>query len=228
MDKSFSIMTLNVHDFKNSEMEDSYDKILNTIKPFHVIALQEVYDKNYLHKITDGYNYTYNKGTVIMTKYPIKIVIEGPVEECYTSLIIQLPIHKPILVTNVHLDNQNEKNRKKELNSILEKISFLTNDYPSILLGDFNSLTKKDYTLKEWGEIYKIRKNGFWELPLTGLTDYLKLEWFDPGSKDKNKTCRYNTRIDYIYTKNINILKHDIIETLPNISDHNLVYIFFI
>ena len=34
MDKSFSIMTLNVHDFKNYEMEDSYDKILNTIKPF--------------------------------------------------------------------------------------------------------------------------------------------------------------------------------------------------
>jgi len=220
-------MTLNVHDFKNSEMEDSYDKILNTIKPFHVIALQEVYDKNYLHKITDGYNYTYNKGTVIMTKYPIKIVIEGPVEECYTSLIIQLPIHKPIIVTNVHLDNKNEKNRKKALNSILEKISFLTNDYPSILLGDFNSLTKKDYTLKEWGEIYKIRKNRCWELPLTGLTDYINLEWLDPGAKDKNKTCRYNTRIDYIYTKNINILKHDIIETLPNISDHNLVYIIF-
>lgn len=227
MDKSFSIMTLNVHDFKNSEIEDSYDKILNTIKPFHVIALQEVYDKNYLHKITDGYNYTYNKGTVIMTKYPIKIVIEGPVEECYTSLIIQLPIHKPIIVTNVHLDNKNEKNRKKALNSILEKISFLTNDYPSILLGDFNSLTKKDYTLKEWGEIYKIRKNRCWELPLTGLTDYINLEWLDPGAKDKNKTCRYNTRIDYIYTKNINILKHDIIETLPNISDHNLVYIIF-
>ena len=36
-------------------MEDSY-KILNTIKPFHIIALQEVYDKNYLHKITDIYH----------------------------------------------------------------------------------------------------------------------------------------------------------------------------
>lgn len=228
MDKSFSIMTFNVHDFKNYEMEDSYDKILNTIKDFHIIALQEVYDKNYLHKITEGYNYTYNKGTVIMSKYPIQIVIDGPVEECYTSLIIHLPIHTPIFVTNVHLDYQNEKTRKKELNNILEKISFLTNDYPSILLGDFNSLTKKDYTSKEWAEIYKIRKNGCWELPLTGLTDYLNLEWLDPGAKDKKKTCRYNTRIDYIYTKNINILKHDIIETLPNISDHNLVYIIFI
>ena len=121
MNKSFSIMTLNVHDFKNSEMEDSYDKISNTIKSFHVIALQEVYDKNYLHKITEGYNYTYNKGTVIMTKFPIQIVIEELVEECYTSLIIHLPIHIPVLITNVHLDYQNEKTRKKETRYLLRR-----------------------------------------------------------------------------------------------------------
>ena len=227
MDKTFSIMTLNVHDFKNYEMEDTYDKILNIIKNFDIIALQEVYHKNYLHKITKGYNYTYNKGTIIMTKYPIQIVIDGPVEECYTSLIINLPIHRSILVTNVHLNYQHELIRKKELNNILEKILFLTNDYSSILLGDFNALTKKDYTPKEWSEIYKVRKNGCWELPLTSLTDNLTLEWLDSGSKDKKKTCRYNTRIDYIYTKNLNILKHNIIETHPTISDHNLVYINF-
>ena len=70
--------------------------------------------------------------------------------------------------------------------------------YPSFLVGDFNSLTRRDYDDTKWKEIYEIRKQGKWELPVHNLTDQLGLQWMDSGKYHYQDTCRYNTRIDYI------------------------------
>ncbi len=224
----YSIMTLNIHNFMNSEMQDSFLEIQSLIQSYDIIALQEVYDTKKLHMITKGYNYSYNKGNLLMTKYPIQLITDKPNEKIFTSLIINLPLHQQVFVSNVHLNHVDEKIRNKEIDEILNKINKYSDEYPSILLGDFNALTKSDYSIKEWADIYKIRKYGQWELPVHELTDKLNVEWYDCGKKEKHNTSRYNTRIDYIYTKHLNIISYDVIETIPLISDHNLVSIKFV
>jgi len=223
--KSYSVMTFNVHNFLNSDMESSETQIKDLINKYDIVCLQEVYNKKILHKITQGYNYSYNKGTIIITKFQIKEVSKNK-KEPFTALFIDIPYDKRLLVINVHLNYENEDIRIEELSGILENISY-TNEFPSILLGDFNALTKKDYSEKEWTEIYKIRKNGKWELPVHTLTDMINDEWNDTGKNNKKKTSRYVTRIDYIYTKKLNILSYDVIQMIPDVSDHNLVNIIF-
>jgi len=223
--KSYSVMTFNVHNFLNSDMESSETQIKDLINIYDIVCLQEVYNKKILHKITQGYNYSYNKGTLIITKFQIKEVSKNK-KEPFTALFIDIPYDKRLLVINVHLNYENEDIRMEELSGILENISY-TNEFPSILLGDFNALTKNDYSEKEWAEIYKIRKNGKWELPVHTLTDMVNDEWKDTGKNNKKRTSRYDTRIDYIYTKKLNILSYDVIQMIPDISDHNLVNIIF-
>ena len=223
--KKYSIMTFNVHNFLNSDMKSSETQIKDLINNYDIVCLQEVYNKKILHKITNGYNYSYNKGTLIITKFHIQEVTKNK-KEPFTLLFIDIPYYKRILVINVHLNYQNEDIRTKELSEILENISY-TDEFPSILLGDFNALTKNDYSEKEWIEIYKIRKNGKWELPVHTLTDMINDEWNDTGKNNKKKTSRYNTRIDYIYSKNLNILSYDVINMIQGVSDHNLVNIIF-
>lgn len=218
-------MTFNVHNFLNSDMKSSEIQIKDLINKYDIVCLQEVYNKKILHKITQGYNYSYNKGTLIITKFQIQEVSKNK-KEPFTALFIDIPYDKRILVINVHLNYENEDIRMEELSGILENISY-TNEFPSILLGDFNSLTRNDYSEKEWAEIYKIRKNGKWELPVHILTDMINDEWNDTGKNNKKKTSRYDTRIDYIYIKKLNILSYDVIQTIPDVSDHNLVNIIF-
>ena len=224
---NFSIMTLNIHNFKNSDMIDSENEIKKIIKNYDIIALQEVYDKKKFKDIVKGYNYSYNRGTLLMTKYSIKKVLRKNINSTFTSLVIVLPGNYSVLVTNIHLNYENENIRLEELEDILEIIEYDTFKYPSILLGDFNSLTKSDYTQKEWAEITKIRKYGQWEIPVSELTNKLNSDWLDTGKEKMKITCRYNTRIDYIYTKNIKVVSYDVIDTMPRISDHNLVTIRF-
>ena len=38
---------------------------------------------------------------------------------------------------------------------------------PQIWTGDFNSLTKEDYTEQGWEEGTRVRRNNRWELPKT-------------------------------------------------------------
>ena len=228
MEQSFKIMTLNIHNFCNSEMDDPSPEIAKVIECYDIIALQEVYNMKKIKELVKDYNYSYNRGTLLMTKHPIKEVIKSNKNERFTPLIINLKKNKAVFVTNVHLNYQHEHIRKEELSDILEKIDSYTKEYPSILLGDFNALTKSDYSEKEWGKISRIRKYGKWELPVHELTDELKKEWYDCGSKDKHKTCRYDTRIDYIYTKNVKVTSYGVIQTIPHISDHNVVFIHIV
>ena len=104
-----------------------------------------------------------------------------------------------------------------------------------IWTGDFNALTKEDYSPAFWDEVSRIRENNRWELPQTDLTREVKGygfidTWAHVGQPPPIKTCRFDTRIDYIYaTPN---LVND--ETSPfrlvsvkhiqdDASDHNMV-----
>ena len=62
------------------------------------------------------------------------------------------------------------------MENIIRLINPYVQSYPSILLGDFNALTRNDYDYSKWANIVNIREKGKWEqLPVHILTDPLNM-----------------------------------------------------
>jgi endonuclease/exonuclease/phosphatase family metal-dependent hydrolase len=225
--ETYSIATFNIHNFRNAGQQITLREIIDTIQKYDIVALQEVSDNDKLNEIIKGWNYIYNRSTLLLSKYPIKEnVTDKNIKERHTAALIQLP-SKRVFVSNIHLNYRDENIRITEMDNIMKLINPYVQSYPSILLGDFNALTSNDYDNSEWANIYNIREKGNWELPVHILTDSLNILWEDSGKDNYSQTCRYNTRIDYIYTKEINKINYEVVKTMPHISDHNLVTISF-
>ena len=46
-------------------------------------------------------------------------------------------------------------------------------------LGDFNALTREDYTQQEWDKIASERSKNFWEEPRTEVNNMAMIKSFD-------------------------------------------------
>ena len=73
-------------------------------------------------------------------------------------------------MTCVHLNYRDEPIRLKEIQSIKNKLDTIIPvnegiEPLHIWTGDFNALTKEDYTSDEWQTITTIRKQNNWESP---------------------------------------------------------------
>ena len=117
----------------------------------------------------------------------------------------------------IHLDHQNEKVRMEQTRTMIRTFLQKGESLPDLWMGDFNALTKFDYTKAEWSEIADIRARNFWESPVTELTGALTSvtsskkqkallpiplcdSWSScPHRTGPAATCRFGTRIDYIY-----------------------------
>ena len=124
---NFSIMSLNVHNFCNSDMEDSLQDVMSLILKYDIIALQEVYNKEKLREIVKGYNYSYNRGLLLMTKHRIEL-LKNKSNDKFISLFVLLNGIR-IFVTNVHLNYIDEKIRNEEIDDILDKINLTENRF---------------------------------------------------------------------------------------------------
>jgi hypothetical protein len=126
-----------------------------------------------------------------------------------------------ITIYVTHLNHVSEPKRLQEWKIIQSFIDITENHY---ILGDFNALTKSDYTDNEWSNIAAVRKLSNWEIPTNELTLKISEEYHD-CVKEKGfikSTSRYNTRIDYIYTKQIDLVHHAEILNIEG-SDHKPV-----
>jgi len=97
---------------------------------------------------------------------------------------------------------------------------------PRLLIGDFNSLFRRDYSQLQWDEIARVRERGRWEAPFSHVMDALLLPPPPPhdaarsepllvdsrtastidvpaANVDDIATCRFNTRIDYILMRRV-------------------------
>ena len=153
MEKTYKIINMN---YKN--LNDNYQRVREKLRieflKYDIISLQEVYDINILKEITDGYNYCYNKGLLLMTKHKI-----DPKEKVHTNrtstLMVTPTIHEKIMITGFNNFYLDEEIKKEELEELLEKSNSYTNEYPSILLGDFQRINifldgwcnSKDYNI---------------------------------------------------------------------------------
>lgn len=90
----------------------------------------------------------------------------------FVTAEIQVPDGISLFLTCLHLNHKLEPVRLDEIMDIRKQLepAFQENQC-QIWTGDFNALTKEDYSDNEWQKITSIRAKNSWELPQTGLTN---------------------------------------------------------
>ena len=141
-------------------------------------------------------------------------------------------------MTGIHLDHRTEPKRLWEIKDIRKALdTIFEEDRCQIWTGDFNALTIDDYTQDELKEIARIREQNSWEAPKSELTKKITNEYgfVDTRSCVKSclpiKTCRFGTRIDYIFASPQLLDKFDVIEVIHDTdtaSDHQMVVAKFV
>ena len=106
----------------------------------------------------------------------------------------------------VHLEDRNEEKRVNQVKKLQEWIDSSEGKLPHIIVGDFNALTRADYTDEYFAKIDSTRKKYKVEDASFEVTDILKSNYIDifkvchSNVKDVDlATSHYGTRVDYIW-----------------------------
>jgi len=166
---------------------------------------------------------------------------------------------RPVYLTCLHLDHRLEPSRLTEINLIHKVLShilpglmpsgaaedssckrtlrkYTEQDPLQIWTGDFNALTKEDYSDDEWATVKAVRETNNWEPPKVALTSQIKDKygmvdcWEVVGKPRPIKTCRFDTRIDYVYASPALLDQWQLVsvQTVEDTaSDHNMVIATF-
>lgn len=150
---------------------------------------------------------------------------------------------KRISFVNAHLDHLDEAKRLEELYVWEKAVASGAVSPHHILMGDFNSLWRKDYDDKKWSQIEKKRLHYGYvcalcvvmvsiERPKNDAMTFLfnRMRYRDMWSSDQQDsypTCVHGTRIDYILSRGME--DWDVVEckrlTDVTCSDHTPVWI---
>lgn len=229
--------TFNVHCFTDARGRCNINRIKQMIQEHKpdILCLQEA-TKTKLAMF--GYsNVIYRGNCAILTNLPLKQMDchkdrSKSSKPRYVIGQIHLDASATFYITCLHLNHALERKRKVELEQIFSDIQRheLTGT-PTIFTGDFNALTRADYSESEWSEIGQIRSQNLWEECFSEITDKMRTHCTDAKVSSQEfsgplSTCRFHTRIDYIY---LNPCAQNIFEgtSLKHIdqdtSDHNMV-----
>ena len=177
---------------------------------------EALFDESYK---TYGNGLIYNKNKLTFVSKRTTIISNNYGKKSLFEVVLKYN-HELITIYVTHLNHISEPKRLYEWYNIQNLM--VINRY--FILGDFNALTKSDYSEKEWHDIKNVREKDNWELPVEDLTLEIKKQYHDCLAEKgtiKN-TSRFDTRIDYIYTKSIDmIINTEVIDI--DISDHKPV-----
>jgi endonuclease/exonuclease/phosphatase family metal-dependent hydrolase len=159
-------------------------------------------------------------GQSILSKYPLKnhqrIVLErvknNPFyrDALYLERLAQVVTvtieNKDVIIINVHLESYDKPTRERQLDVVIDLFNKYKNDYPTILLGDFNSDIKYENPA-----INKI-------LTLNNIGNAAFESSYDFSFSSANPF----KRIDYIfYSKNsIELIESRVLKQFGEASDH--------
>ncbi len=157
----------------------------------------------------------------------------------------------PVYVASVHLGESKLKNQRRcefqqpslpdyrieprritEEHELASKLSDLfATDAKQIWAGDFNALTRSDYTDPEWDRIASVRMRNSWESPQVEVMENVRKRdlidcWESMGRRGEVGTCRFDTRIDYVFTSKSMAAEHPLVRcehVQVSASDHNMV-----
>ncbi|CAF3425434.1 unnamed protein product [Rotaria sp. Silwood2] len=254
---TFRLATINVHLFNSPKNgKNNINDLISILEPLNLdlIAVQEINNNDKwktfcqhlsLPNFIYGQGDDHHLGNGVASRYPIEFYSN---RQAYfpcsggTRGLLQCrlngdhPFIKDRIFSVTHLDYINEDNRLqqiKEFNPHGQNID--------ILMGDMNALTRDDYSDNYYREqVVGIRENFQWEKPRFDLTKLITGEWNyqdvfklnNPQVKDEQiATCRYGTRIDYIYVHPRDndqwfLNECSIIDTKGE-TDHNAVFAEF-
>ena len=196
--QSLCIGTWNVHNWYDGNGKQNMSRIIQSLHqtPVDCLGLQEVLqwgklevgqnkqDINEMKKCLDfdylstdqmnGYKKSANgfyHGVAMLSKY--RIISSYAVTERLQLNMIQFNKNVMIGIIVAHFDHREENKRIEEYKTMSQLIANNQN-LPLVFIGDFNALTRSDYTDSEWERITKIREDDQWELPKTDLITLIK------------------------------------------------------
>ena len=251
--------TWNVHQFSDSNAEGTFDDMVALLRvaDLDVIGLQEATGAllvelvHQLNQTNTSANHAQYQlackfgGTALITRFPV-VDASKPGKGRYCCCRVLFPgsntnDNNDWSIINLHLDHRQETTRSKEIQTILQSFAKHGRPLPDLWMGDFNALTAADYTAKEWKEIRNVRARNHWELPVSNLTCLLTKQigltdaYHAVATNNRSgpdSTCRFGTRIDYIYYRTDRLACNDDLGwrvvsvthmDCRRLSDHNLV-----
>ena len=243
----FTVATFNVHGWKDAKKKDNLVRVIQTARKYgpdqsgpDIICLQELNgNKDQLDQFAKYFNYYFfqTPGVAILSKFEVQSIPTVAGARFAVSEITLSPEVK-IIVTGIHLDHKKEPKRLSEIQVIRNALGTIFSEGCfQIWLGDFNALTLDDYTEDELKEVARVRNEGKWEPPKGELTQKITNEygfvdtWQDVGGPPPLKTCRYDTRIDYIFANPQLLDVFDVVDVVHDTdtaSDHQMVVTKFV
>lgn len=240
------IANLNVHSWTDAKGKNSRTRLQSLLENqnLDVAALQETKPKRKFNGAIELANalkfpYCIQSGEMaIVSKH--KVTLEAsPIAGGLKKRTLFAKLHLPsgtINICNVHLDYRCEGTRENEMRSILACMRACA---PSIILGDFNALSRSDCGSTEWARVAAVRRQNAWEEPAFQLLEWLSDDkaWSDcrrilEKSKvvGRNGTSRFGTRVDYCFVnesfrENFTVRRSLHVETKA--TDHSLVVTTF-
>lgn len=231
-----TICTYNIHFFRDVNYKYTYRKIMNFFsKKIDILCLQEVYHTNNIlinlllpskEKFINDLNnigfkyYVWDEevGIITLSKFKIiesKKIIYKNKGAIYTKININ---GEHINIYNVHLDVKNEETRYEQIEKIIDHS---LNRKKVIILGDFNSLYKNEYSYDGWNEIKRTQR---YYMPEKNIVINKMLKYYNNVNNYKDKmTSFYRRKVDYVFTSDDIYSENKEILILENnhISDHH-------
>jgi exonuclease III len=142
----------------------------------------------------------------------------------------------------VYLNYRSEPHRLRQVGNLFSAMDRRDGgrSLPAVLAGDCNALTFEDYTPEQFEEMASVKSENGREAPSNELTTFMKEQGYmdcwqmSPSKSGPLSTCRYGTRIDYIWASASFVQRFvpthtetvDMIE--EKLTDHNMVVCAFV
>lgn len=259
--RSLRVGTLNVHGFCDDRGD--IPELIKLVKRANldIVGLQEVGHRDdapggSLPKLASGTGMPHIAaclptflGNAIIARIPatakrtVVMSAAGDHQRCGLTVDAVAPSGHAFRFGTLHLNHTKEPIRLRQWADALP-VMLRRDDatMPTVLVGDFNSLTRADYTDAEWDTVAAVRARGRWEEPQVDLTAAVRAAGFvdmytaaraasPPCFKGALSTCAYNTRIDYVWASPAfaaawRLVRYEHVATRA--TDHSLVVAEFV
>jgi len=228
------VASYNIHGWVDADHESNLERVVDVVNKHDpdILCLQEVYAcwelpclLEFLRKTFFEYTLRW-EGCAILSKK--KFILEefsgGKDGLTYHRLLPKAPgfeFNRPryltaevkteegdllFYLTCIHLVPKYSELRFEEIVRISEDLTPLFHeDKPQLWCGDFNTLSRKDYSDDEWDEIVAIRRKNGRKAPLNNVVETIEKlgftdNWTRAGKPAPRTTSRFNTRVDYVFT----------------------------
>lgn len=227
---SFNVLRLQTPDRMNSVLTENAIDICGMQEVSGLKKLRAVFDQNIWECLFDGGYHSYGTGLIFrkdkfdLVSTSTHVLKPAPGKKTAFEVVLALKETNQIYhIFVTHLDHKTEPQRIREWVA-LQKV--LPSDKPHIILGDLNSLRRSDYTDDAWKEIADSRRRSDWEEPKTELIEKILSSNYADVLSDCRAvapTCRFDTRVDYIFTYGFAPAIRSFVLDSQKTSDHKII-----